>query len=368
MSKLYRNKKRFFFLGILFLFVFASMSVRASAAVKKNSDGTYSYYNSSNKLQKNKWIKSGSKTYYADAEGKLYTDGVYKIGKYWYGFGKTGELKYGKSKIKGKTYYFTPKKGRMQKNKWIKTNGHHYYFLADGVMAKNQWVGRYYVGNKGTRVKKQWQDNRYLGSDGKAYKGLHKIGKYYYYFDKKTYEKVVNKTLTVSGKTYVFNSKGKGTIDDSASKYEKSMNTDPVVDDATLLASIIYCESGNQSYTGQVAVGMVIMNRVNSKLFPNTLKEVVYQKTQFEPTRNGSLTRVLKTPSIVTESCKKAAAEVMQKYADYKSGQKVYLTINKKKVNFTSYLFFMTKAAYSRLGLTASKRTIKDHVFFKVWK
>lgn len=363
-----QSKKRFLFLGMLFLLLFSCISVSASASVKKNSDGTYSYYNSKNKLQKSKWIKSGSKMYYAGADGRLYTDGVYKVGKYWYGFGKTGELKYGKCKIKGKTYYFTLKNGRMQKNKWVNTCGHHYYFLADGTMATNQWVGRYYVGKTGTRVKKQWQGNRYLGSDGKAYKGLHKIGKYYYYFDKTTYEKVVSTTLTVKGKVYVFNSKGRGTIDDSSSKYETTMNTDPAVDDATLLASIIYCESGNQSYTGQVAVGMVIMNRVNSNLFPNTLKEVVYQKTQFEPTRNGALTRVLKTPSIVTESCMLAAAEVMEKYANYQPGQKVYLTIGEKNVNFRSYLFFMTKAAYNSLGLTASKRTIKDHVFFKVWK
>lgn len=355
-------------MGMLFLLLLACMSVNASAAVKKNSDGTYSYYNSKKKLQKSKWVKSGSKTYYAGPDGKLYTNGVYQIGKHWYGFGKTGELQRGKCKIKGKTYYFTLKNARMQRSKWVNTCGHHYYFLADGTLATNQWVGRYYVGKTGTRVKKKWQDNRYLGSDGRAYRGLHKIGKYYYYFNKTTYEKVVSTTLTIKGITYVFNSKGKGTKDNSASKYEKTMNTDPVVDDTTLLASIIYCESGNQSYTGQVAVGMVIMNRVNSKLFPNTLKEVVYQKRQFEPTRNGSLTRVLKTPSIVTESCKTAAAEVLQKYANYVSGQKIYLKVNKKDVSFGSYLFFMTKAAYSRLGLTASKRTIKDHVFFKVWK
>lgn len=368
MSKQRRNKKRFFFMGMLLLLLFACMSVNASAAIKKNSDGTYSYYNSKKKLQVSKWVKSGSKTYYAGADGKLYTNGVYKIGKYWYGFGKTGELKYGKCKISGKTYYFTLKKGRMKLNKWIKVGGNYYYFQVDGTMAKSQWVGRYYVGKNGTRVKKKWQGNCYLGSDGKAYSGLHKIGKYYYYFNKKTYEKVVSETRTIKNITYIFDSKGRGTIDDSASKYEKTMKTDPVVDDTTLLASIIYCESGNQTYTGQVAVGMVIMNRVNNKLFPNTLKEVVYQKNQFEPARNGSLTRILKNPALVTESCMTAATEVMQKYADYQTGQKVYLKINKKNVSFGSYLFFMTKAAYTRLGLTASKRAIKDHVFFKVWK
>jgi spore germination cell wall hydrolase CwlJ-like protein len=360
---------RYLLPALVCLLLFACMTVHAQAAVKKNADGTYSYYNSKKVLQKSRWIKSGDKTYYADANGILYTNGVYQIGKYWYGFGKHGCLQYGKCKIRSKTYYFLKKNGRMQIGRWINTEGHHYYFKEDGTMAKNQWVGRYYVGKDGIRVKKQWQDNRYLGSDGKAYTGLHKIGSYYYYFDKTTYEKITDQTKTVDGKTYTFDSNGKGKLTEDTSKYyESTMYTDPQVDDATLLAAIIYCESGNQPYTGQLAVGMVIMNRVHSSLFPNTLKEIVYQKQQFEPSRNGSLTKVLKTPALVTEQCVQAAQEVLAMYEGYQTGQKVYLTINDKKVNFSSYLFFMTKAAYTRLGLTASKKTIGAHVFFKTWK
>jgi spore germination cell wall hydrolase CwlJ-like protein len=369
MLKQHQSKRRLLLAITLFLFLFAGMTVSAQAARKENSDGTYSYYNSKNVLQKNKWIKSGDKTYYADENGILYANGVYQIGKYWYGFGKHGSLQYGKCKIGGKTYYFAEKNGRMQTAKWINTDGHHYYFNEDGTMAKSQWVGRYYVGKDGTRVKKKWQGNCYLGEDGKAYTGLHKIGKYYYYFDKKTYEKITDQEKTVKGKSYTFDSKGRGKLTSDATKgYEKSMFTDPAVDDETLLAAIIYCESGNQSYTGQVAVGMVIMNRMYSARFPNTLKEVVYQKQQFEPTRNGSLTKALKSSTLVTDQCKKAAAEVLEKYQDYKAGKKVNLKINKKNVNFSSYLFFMTKAAYNRLGLSASKKTIGAHVFFKTWR
>ena len=48
-----------------------------------------------------------------------------------------------------------------------------------------------------------------------------------------------------------------------------------------LMASIIYCEAGNQPYEGQVAVGAVIMNRVKSGSYPNSIEEVIYQSGQF---------------------------------------------------------------------------------------
>lgn len=60
-----------------------------------------------------------------------------------------------------------------------------------------------------------------------------------------------------------------------------------------LLACIVYCESGNQSYEGQLAVANVVLNRVKSPLFPNTVSEVVYQSGQFTPAFSGSLASVL---------------------------------------------------------------------------
>lgn len=55
------------------------------------------------------------------------------------------------------------------------------------------------------------------------------------------------------------------------------------------MASIINCEAGSEPYQGKVAVGIVVMNRVSSKSFPNSIKGVIYQKGQFSPVRNGSL-------------------------------------------------------------------------------
>lgn len=59
-----------------------------------------------------------------------------------------------------------------------------------------------------------------------------------------------------------------------------------------LLASIIFCEAGNQPYEGQVAVGAVVMNRVQSGSFPNTVEGVIYQGGQFSPVSTGWLDSV----------------------------------------------------------------------------
>ena len=56
-----------------------------------------------------------------------------------------------------------------------------------------------------------------------------------------------------------------------------------------LLASIIFCEAGNQPYEGQVAVGAVVMNRVESEIYPNSVEEVIYQSGQFGPAVTGWL-------------------------------------------------------------------------------
>ncbi|MCD7832657.1 MAG: cell wall hydrolase [Lachnospiraceae bacterium] len=77
-------------------------------------------------------------------------------------------------------------------------------------------------------------------------------------------------------------------------------------DDTTLLAALIYCEAGNQSYDGMVAVGAVVMNRVNSSSFPNTISEVIYQSGQFSPASSGALATALANG--VPSTCYTAAA------------------------------------------------------------
>lgn len=78
----------------------------------------------------------------------------------------------------------------------------------------------------------------------------------------------------------------------------------------TLLASIIFCEAGNQPYEGQVAVGAVVMNRVRSDAFPDTVREVIYQKGQFTPAGSGWLDRVVASEGY-TDSALQAAKDAL---------------------------------------------------------
>ena len=82
------------------------------------------------------------------------------------------------------------------------------------------------------------------------------------------------------------------------------------VDTVTLMAGIIYCEAGNQPYEGKVAVGAVVMNRVASGRFPNSIEEVIYQRGQFTPAMTGKLARVISAGRI-PESCFQAARAAM---------------------------------------------------------
>ena len=80
--------------------------------------------------------------------------------------------------------------------------------------------------------------------------------------------------------------------------------------DRYLLANLIYCEAGGESYAGQLAVGAVVMNRVLSSVYPNTIVEVIYQKSQFSPAASGRLALAL-SENKATASCYKAADEAM---------------------------------------------------------
>jgi len=73
-----------------------------------------------------------------------------------------------------------------------------------------------------------------------------------------------------------------------------------------LLAALIFCEAGNQPYTGQVAVGAVVMNRIASSKYPNDIDSVIYQRGQFGPAGTGKLDRVLRSGSYTAASLQAA--------------------------------------------------------------
>lgn len=59
--------------------------------------------------------------------------------------------------------------------------------------------------------------------------------------------------------------------------------------DVYLLAKTIYAEGRGEPYTGQVAIGAVVLNRVRSKQFPNSVSGVVYQKHAFTAVSDGQI-------------------------------------------------------------------------------
>ena len=88
-----------------------------------------------------------------------------------------------------------------------------------------------------------------------------------------------------------------GSVSSSVGNYDKE-----------LLASIIFCEAGNQSFEGQVAVGAVIMNRIASGAYPNTIEGVVYQPGQFGPAGSGWLDQIRGTAGYSASAMQAAEA------------------------------------------------------------
>lgn len=80
--------------------------------------------------------------------------------------------------------------------------------------------------------------------------------------------------------------------------------------DRYLLANLIYCEAGAEPYEGQVAVGAVVMNRVMSSVYPNTVTGVIYQSGQFSPVASGRLALAL-AENRATARCYEAADAAM---------------------------------------------------------
>lgn len=64
------------------------------------------------------------------------------------------------------------------------------------------------------------------------------------------------------------------------------------------LCKIIQAEAGNQDMEGKILVGNVILNRVANTKFPNTIHEVIFQKSQFSPVSNGSYKKAVPSDEV----------------------------------------------------------------------
>ena len=97
-------------------------------------------------------------------------------------------------------------------------------------------------------------------------------------------------------------------------KRQEEENTGDIIisdseSDIAMLAAIIESEAGNQSYEGMLAVGSVVMNRVRSSNYPNTIVEVLYAPEQFAPVASGRFAETLSRGA--KEICVQAAREVL---------------------------------------------------------
>jgi spore germination cell wall hydrolase CwlJ-like protein len=118
----------------------------------------------------------------------------------------------------------------------------------------------------------------------------------------------------------------------------------------------VYCEAGGEQYAGQLGVANVILNRVQGEGWPNSLYDVIYQKGQFSPVKNGYLKRVL-------------ADYDQGKFDDDKWHQSVLNAVDDAlagKNNIGNREYFMTPAAYAKnVGSKGyDKLTIGNTVFF----
>lgn len=83
-------------------------------------------------------------------------------------------------------------------------------------------------------------------------------------------------------------------------------------EDVAMLAAIIECEAGNQSYEGKCAVGSVVINRVADPRFANSISGVIYAPYQFSPVASGRFAIVLARGA--NSACTQAAVDVLNGY------------------------------------------------------
>ncbi len=77
-----------------------------------------------------------------------------------------------------------------------------------------------------------------------------------------------------------------------------------------ILAALVQCEAGGESYEGQLAVASVVMNRVRCGAYPNTITDVIYASGQFSPANSTKMSNLALSGNIKA-SCLQAAQEAI---------------------------------------------------------
>lgn len=290
---------------------------------QERTEGTC-YYQSG--LRLTGWQTIEATSYYFNSQGVMQT-GFVTIGKKTYFLKAKGGFATGFKEVGENTYFFTDT-GIMVTG-WKMIEGKQYYFSETGIMAK------------GTTVV---------------------IEDAYSVFD-------VNGVYVPEKSYYLVN----GNV-----KVHLQYKTDPQVDTATLLAAIIQCEAGNQRefpvitndgttvYKGMVGVGYVIANRLSAT---KSYKEVIYQLSQFQPARTGTLTKLLQDTSAITKDCINAAKVVMDNVSTGEEQIKEFKRADFTWQNFWAVSYANTTDFYSVYDETIGEcETMQGHVFFNYTK
>lgn len=122
-------------------------------------------------------------------------------------------------------------------------------------------------------------------------------------------------------------------------------------EDITMLANLIYCEARGESYEGKLAVASVVINRILSSRYPDTMAGVIYQKGQFAPvtsTKNSFVEALAYDKAANSRGCYEAAREAAAGIT-----------------NVSNCLYFQTLAYIERLGkLDVVRYAIGNHGFY----
>lgn len=338
----------------------------------KKINGSLYYFSKKGVMKTKGFQKVKGKKYYFGKDGKAYT-GLQKVGKKTYYFNEKGVMQYGLQKVSGSYYYFSKLTGTMQTKKFQTVGKKKYYFGANGKACTGlKTINKqlYYFDKKGV-VQKGWQtiggSQYYFDTDGRAYKNTtRKIGDIYAAFNSEGVYQITASYCMVGGK-----------------RMQVQYLTDPKVSDETLLAAILYAEAGGETqsrltaqiqdeayllYKGQMAVGYTIMNRLEHKSYPGTLKEVIYAQYQFEPARTGVLTKFLENPALISQACKDAAKVLLHDQKYHTESVSSYPRSEFKWYNFWALGYAKTRSNFFSVYSEQEYEIIGNQVFFNFTK
>ncbi len=371
------------------------------------ADGNVYYGLADGSMAKNVWIEINGKWYYFRGWGAAFRNEIFRDpadGNIYYGLEDGSMATNVWIEKGGKRYYFRGWGAAFHNEKFTDpSDGNIYYGTSDGSVLTGQWfqIGSdwYSFDGQGRAYRNQWFDTSkkpssqepaigfyYAGSNGAmltdTYYKTQKDGSDYYYSFSGT------GACNYASPRYV---RAKDSVNGIYYVMEHQYFTDPQVSDRDLMAAICEAEAGNQRTTGMTAVAMVIRNRMDE--YGYSLKTAIYRQQQFEPARNGSLTRYLEgissgSTSILQELNSTGAYTAVDESDRIMTAYKTNGT-NRVVPNFGDtradfdYLYFMTPAAFEQLNLdpvkcqsyvytyewttsTGQKRS-SSHIFFVDW-